>query len=220
MERWSEPVDLYCERIDAAFWAEPVNALTNVGFILAALAAFLRWRGTEPRDWPVLTLIGVTFAVGMGSFAFHTLATRGAVLLDVIPIAAFVYGYFLLALRRFLRLAWMPTLVLLAVFAAFSYGLEAAVPRELLNRSEGYLPSLMAMLTIGFLVRRERPGILAAGGIFAVSLFLRTIDRTVCEAFPLGTHFAWHVLNAFVLYVLLRATIDTPRTIIPAASRP
>jgi Ceramidase len=219
MERWSEPVDLYCERASAAFWAEPVNALTNIGFILAAVAAFVHWRRTQPRDWSALALVAVTFAVGMGSFAFHTFATRGAALLDVIPIAAFVYGYFLLALRRFLQFAWMPALAWLAAFAGASLGLEAALPRGLLNGSEGYLPPLLAMLTIGWLLRRERPDILWAGAIFAVSLFLRTIDRSACEVFPLGTHFAWHLLNAAVLYVLLRATRDGPKALMPAARR-
>ena len=29
-------IDLYCERLDSSFWAEPINALTNVAFIIAA----------------------------------------------------------------------------------------------------------------------------------------------------------------------------------------
>ena len=31
-----EIVDLYCERTSPVFWAEPVNALTNLAFFLAA----------------------------------------------------------------------------------------------------------------------------------------------------------------------------------------
>ena len=30
-------MDLYCERLDPGFWAEPLNAVTNLSFILAAL---------------------------------------------------------------------------------------------------------------------------------------------------------------------------------------
>jgi len=33
---WSAPIDLYCERTDASFWAEPANALTNAAFLIAA----------------------------------------------------------------------------------------------------------------------------------------------------------------------------------------
>ena len=106
---WSTPIDLYCERTDASFWAEPANALTNVAFLIAAVAAFAQWRRQGEcdggRDGPALALIGVVVAVGLGSFAFHTMATRGAMLADVIPIAIFIYGYLLLALRRFLHLS-------------------------------------------------------------------------------------------------------------------
>jgi hypothetical protein len=44
-----------------------------------------------------------------------------------------------------------------------------------------------------------------------VSLALRTADFAVCDAFPPGTHFIWHVLNATVLYVLLRTAIGETR---------
>jgi len=56
----------------------------------------------------------------------------------------------------------------------------------------------------------QRRGILAAAAIFAVSLSFRTVDRMLCGAFPLGTHFVWHLLNAVVLYLLLRTAIRAP----------
>src|SRR6516164_3088695 len=102
---WSTPVSQYCERTDASFWAEPLNAATNAAFLIAAAAAFLMWRRVGGRDRPALALIIVAVAVGLGSFIFHTVATRGAALADVIPIAIFIYGYLLLALRRLLRLS-------------------------------------------------------------------------------------------------------------------
>jgi hypothetical protein len=34
------------------------------------------------------------------------------------------------------------------------------------------------------------------------------MDQAVCAAFPLGTHFIWHLLNAAVLLVLLDAAIS------------
>ena len=41
---WSQPVDLYCERLDPSFWAEPLNAFTNLSFLIAAAIAFVQWR--------------------------------------------------------------------------------------------------------------------------------------------------------------------------------
>ena len=208
---WSTPVDLYCERVDPSFWAEPVNTVSNLAFIIAAVVAYLQWRAHGGRDIPSLLLIVLVFVVGLGSFAFHTLATRGAVLLDIIPIAIFIYGYFFLALRRYLKLSLVIALILLGLFVAASQYLEGLLPRDFLNGSSGYLPALAAMLVIGGLTLRQAvgPQILLAAGLFTVSLFFRAIDQAVCGAFPLGTHFLWHILNAAVLYTLLRAAITT-----------
>ena len=203
---WSEPVNFYCERASAAFWAEPVNALTNAGFLVAALAAFVEWRRAGGRDVPVLALIAVMVLIGLGSFAFHTLATRGAVYLDVIPIAVFIYGYLALALRRFLALGWLPTIAILVGYIALSRLLAHLTPPGTLNGSIDYLPALAALLImLGFVPVTVRRTVALAAAVFVISLAFRTVDRAVCGTFPLGTHFIWHLLNAVVLFVLLRA---------------
>jgi hypothetical protein len=211
---WTTPIDQYCERLDPSFWAEPVNALTNVAFIVAAVMALMAWRRAGESDRAVLALIVVVFAIGLGSFAFHTLATRGARLLDVIPIGVFIYGYFLLALRRMLNVPWVYSVVLLIAFMALSNALAIAVPREVLNGSTGYFPALGALLVIGWLLRDSAHGraMLSAAAIFVVSLALRIVDLDICDALPVGTHFLWHILNAVLLYLLLRGALARNRT--------
>jgi hypothetical protein len=210
---WSRPVDLYCERLDPSFWAEPVNAITNASFLIAAVVAFLQWRRGggqgQSRDWPALALIAVTAAIGIGSFIFHTVATRGAALFDTIPIAVFIYGYLCLALRRFLGLPIWKALGLVAVFAGLSYVESALVPRGTLNGSHAYLPALAALLLVGWLTREPGPRrmLLAAAAVFALSIAFRSIDQALCQALPLGTHFLWHTLNGLVLYLLLRGAL-------------
>jgi hypothetical protein len=218
---WSDPVDLYCERSSAAFWAEPVNALTNAAFLLAAFAAFVQWRRAGGRDLPVLALILVLIAIAFGSFAFHTLATRGAAYLDVIPIAVFIYGFLALALRRFLALPWLATLLALAVFFAVTRILQWLFPPATLNGSLDYVPALAAMLLlVWFVPARIRPAIWLAAAVFTISLVFRTVDQAICGAFPLGTHFVWHVFNAAVLFVLLNAAITHgPRAAAAAGTR-
>src|SRR5262249_16069531 len=117
---WSTPIDLYCERVGPSFWAEPINAVSNFAFLIAAFAAFSLCQRHGKGDTAILALIIVAVAVGLGSFTFHTLATRGAMWLDVIPIGIFIYGYFLLALRRFLKLSWPAALASLIGFMALS----------------------------------------------------------------------------------------------------
>ena len=206
---WSTPIDLYCERVTPSFWAEPVNALSNLAFLIAAYSAFDLWRREGKGDPAILTLIVIVVAVGLGSFAFHTLATRRAMLLDVAPIGLFIYGYFQLALRRFLLLSWPVSLALLAGFVVLSLALASYVPREVLNGSSGYFPALAALIVLGWLSRGHAVGqaMLVAAGLFVVSLIFRIVDLDGCAVWPLGTHFLWHVLNATVLYAVLRGAI-------------
>lgn len=200
----------YCERQTSAFWAEPANALSNLAFVIAAASAFLLWRRRSGADYPALALIIVTTLVGVGSFVFHTVATRGAMLLDVVPIALFIYGYFLLALRRYFRLSMVLATAITLGFAALSF---FATTVDALNGSIGYLPALAALSIFAALLwtrrgqRATAHALAAAALLFAISLVFRTIDRVICPAVPLGAHFLWHMLNACLLWLLLRAAI-------------
>jgi hypothetical protein len=51
-----------------------------------------------------------------------------------------------------------------------------------------------------------------AGIVFALSLTLRSLDGPACHAVPTGLHVFWHLLNAVVLYLLLRAAILRERS--------
>ncbi len=207
---WFEPVRAYCERTDAAFWSEPVNAATNAAFLVAA---FLAAR-IAPGDRPVQILAGVVGVVGIGSFLFHTFANRWSLLADVIPIAIFIYGYFGLALARFFGLspgvAGLATLAFAGAGFGLSPALDALTGRDvaaLTNGSIDYLPAVLALLGVGLALAGRTAwagrAVLVTGGLFLASLAFRTIDAQVCAALPLGTHFLWHSLNALVLYRLL-----------------
>lgn len=65
-------VDGYCERVAPGLWGEPLNSLSNLAFLVAAV---LVWRlAAGDRAGRLLAgLIGLVFAA---STAFHLLATR------------------------------------------------------------------------------------------------------------------------------------------------
>jgi hypothetical protein len=210
---WSEPVDLYCERTDASFWSEPVNAVSNAAFLIAAALALYLWRRGDRKDWPALALIIIVAAVAVGSFVFHTVATRAAIFADVVPIAVFIYGYLLLALRRFLHLRVIVAVAIVAAYAAGAQALSALAPARLLNGSVGYLPALAALIAVALAAREQgtRRSLWLAAVVFAISLAFRTADMALCPEFSLGIHFVWHILNAVVLYGLLRTAIAARR---------
>lgn len=213
---WTAPIDIYCERLSPGFWAEPANALSNLAFIVAAATALAAQRRKGP-DLYVTALIFLVFAIGIGSFLFHTFANRWSSLADVLPITLFIYAYLALALRRFVGLKWPVTIVALAIFLGLTVVIEDML-RPLLSGSAAYAPALLAMVGIGaLLAQRRHPAslyVLAAGGIFLVSLTLRTLDQPLCPAWPVGTHLFWHLLNGATLSTLLFAAIRDAR---PAA---
>ena len=201
----NESVDNYCERIDPSFWSEPTNALTNLAFIIAAVLAVLAWRRSTSRPAGGLFL-GLWIAViGFGSFLFHTFATRWAGAVDTLPILVFILVCLYLALRHYLAL---PIWAAAAAAAAFVPASVVILPvmTPLAGSSAGYLPALFAILAVGFLARGRDVAVsvslLITGIVFFISIGFRMADEPICAAFPLGTHFMWHMLNAVVLYRL------------------
>jgi hypothetical protein len=215
---WSAQVFNYCERgANPAFWAEPLNALSNIAFLIASAAALLFWRRLPRADQgrEELALIAIVGVIGAGSFLFHTLATRWSILADTIPIVVFMLATLAYVLRRLIRL---PVLAVIACLAAFMGTLMLAGQVRCgggacLNGSVGYLPALGMLALTGFILfTRHNPAgsrLLTAAVVFAVSLTLRTFDQTLCpftliaNNWQTGTHALWHMLNALVLYLLL-----------------
>jgi hypothetical protein len=232
MTDWLAPISAYCERSDAGFWAEPVNALSNAAFLVAAGLAAWRLRQGDRFDGPALALSVLVAVVGVGSFLFHTLAVRWSLLADVLPIALFIYGYVLLAMRRYFGLGLAAAIGATLGFAMLNLGLEPALDTvlgratdALTNGSIAYVPAILALVgvAVGLLQpqgcdlgparARAGRGLLGVAALFALSLAVRTLDRAVCPVWPLGTHALWHILNAGVLYALIRIAAEYRRRI-------
>src|SRR5262249_1082519 len=100
-------VDHYCERTSSTLDAEPINALTNGAFLVAAWGAWrLTSRNSSGRatvlNWALILTMAL---VGLGSFLFHTVATRWAEWGDVLPIMLFMLLFFWFILTNFFCLA-------------------------------------------------------------------------------------------------------------------
>ena len=97
---WFTPIDIYCERVGTAFWAEPLNAISNISFILAAIWGWVEARRRDRLDLMTGILILLAAMIGVGSFLFHTYANVWSSLTDVVPIWTFVFLFVLVAMRR------------------------------------------------------------------------------------------------------------------------
>jgi hypothetical protein len=196
-----EPIDAYCERTSAAYWAEPVNALTNLAFLIAAL---VMWRRTE--GLPLARSMCVVLAViGVGSYLFHTHANGLTAAMDVAPILIFILLYIFAATRDLLGLGWRWAAG--AVVAFFPYA-ALIVPvfgwaMPFLGSSAGYAPIPLLILGYAAALWRRAPatarGMTVGAVILCVSLTFRTLDDPLCDVVPFGTHFLWHILNGIML---------------------
>ena len=233
---FGEHVFLYCERgTSEALLAEPVNAASNGAFIIAAAIGLflLIRRPKEEQSGDHFLLVALVFLIGLGSLAFHLFATQATELADVVPIGVFMLVYLGFALNRFLGVPPGWTVLILIGFGALVSvtgelkcwggavgfpGPEVIGATPCLNGSVFYLPALLAMLVVGVLLyergHKAAPYILWAAAIFTLSVTLRSLDMTMCDVVvfdgrKLGTHFAWHILNALALFFLLRASLET-----------
>ena len=194
--------------------------------LLTAFALVRRPSGQ--RGVPEALLVALMFAMGIGSFLFHTYATVWASYADTGPIGVFMLSYLVYALRRLLGLGWVLVGLGLAAFVAalkFAGGVQcqlalvsetAASRGPCLNGTAGYVPAFLAMVAItAALAMARHPAwryLAGASAIFLVSMTFRTLDGELCDqtrlyGYPLGTHFLWHLLNATTLFILAMAAI-------------
>lgn len=201
-----EPVDLYCERFGPGLWAEPLNALTNLAFVIAgvAIAAWLP-RAFAPRAVPLHyhLLASLIALIGVCSAAFHFFATRWAATLDVASIALFIYAFVVCFAHEVLEVRWSLAWIAAPAFWALGVFVMAPFTPDALNGSVDYLPALvgLALIASGLALRRRHGAkwFALAAAAFALSIALRSVDLAWCRNWVWGTHWAWHLLNAAVL---------------------
>lgn len=215
-------VDNYCERLAPGFWGEPLNALTNGAFLIAAALLF-RLLLRQPRRAPVsVWLLPVAIAVvGLCSLAFHTVATRFTGVLDTVSIAVFILIAVIVTVHITWAVPWRWAWLAAPGFVVFALGFTAAVVA--ISGRPGvlgaYLAAMVVLVGFGLSIRRTAPmdsrrfGVLLVwtAALFALSLLLRTLDGPLCADIPVGTHFLWHCLNATVLFLVGYAVIRIER---------
>ncbi len=198
-------IDHYCERAGPGLLAEPFNVLSNLAFVVVAV---LLWRSLargREADVAVRILIALIVAFAIASFAWHSLALPWARRLDIAALLAFQVAWLWVYLRQILGLA--PRHAGLGLLAFALCLLPATSQASGANGLLLYLPTLAVLLALGLHRRRasmRAPNrLLVAAALFAIALALRTVDTPLCASIPVGTHFAWHLLTALVIWLVM-----------------
>ena len=196
----SEPIDIYCERLDIGIWAEPINSVTNIAFILAAIIMWLRCKNLI--EGKILSFL--LFSIGCGSFLFHTYAQTWAALLDVTAILIFILTYIFVANRKFLVWSKMVSFIGVILFFPYQLLLVSILSNiQLFGSSVQYIPVAILIFIYSGLMRKSEPnlsrGLFIGAAILCLSIISRTVDEPLCSILSVGTHFVWHILNAIML---------------------
>src|ERR687896_455158 len=112
-------MDAYCERVGMGLLAEPLNAVSNISFLLAAWAAWVLATRTGTLSAGVRVLIALATSVGIGSILWHTYPVMLTLILDIVPILIFIMWYIWLYARNVIG---MGSLYAVACAAAFLVG--------------------------------------------------------------------------------------------------
>ncbi|MEY3815113.1 MAG: hypothetical protein RJA18_1579 [Pseudomonadota bacterium] len=194
MSTWFNSVDIYCERLDPSFWAEPINAISNLSFIVAG---FFIWRLRSTRSTLMATLM---ILIGLGSFSFHTFANRLTGLLDVLAIALYLVAFAFLIPKQWSRssiLIQMGSILLLIVSIVLAHLLISHLKPALPWIPPGiYLGAWLALLYSNTSAARF---LWLAVIVFPFSLLSRQLDIPLCDSIG-TTHWLWHLLNGLTLY--------------------
>ncbi len=209
----------YCERLGAiGLNAEPFNAISNIAFIIAGIFAFKQCRKLPfGAHIDIYLLCTTLILIGLGSGAWHLQPTDATLMLDIIPITLFINLYLASLLRRKFQMKWRYIACIFALLHKLNYMANSSFAPTTLNGTIFYLPTWLMLVAICAYALKRRLTfaleLVAVSGLWSLSLLFRTIDFAACDEVTIGTHFIgthfiWHLLNAIVLYRLLKILLN------------
>ena len=197
----------YCERIGSGPFGEPLNALSNLAFVIAAVYAARRVRTLPDPGYGIRLLPWLLFLVASGSMLYHTYRSPLTYLLDVLPLAAFLVFSVSLFLRK-IRVNAARAVLAGAAFLGIQVALLILVPNDFLNGSTPYLVAFVFFPPMLSLTSRRYHDLVwnlaLIAGLFTLALVFRTVDLSLCPWLPMGTHFLWHLTAAAAAYYVVR----------------
>ena len=193
----------YCEFVSNFWIHEPLNAITNFGFLIGAYFLYRFVKVNKCNIGLGAILISLMVILGLGSLAWHSYRVVPTLLLDEIPIYIFIIFTFYFLIQSLTR-SHKLTLTISFFSALIYYAIFAYVPG--VNISNGVLKYVFALLIFLILnvliVKKFGSGynFFLPLSIFILAIVFRIVDLYICPIFPVGTHFIWHILIALTMY--------------------
>jgi hypothetical protein len=191
----------YCETLSAsvaAFPIEPANTISNAVIVFFGLASLYLVAKRAPRAYDLYVVCALLIACGIGSGIWHGLRDGVALRWEVQFGLFFLLGLAICWSRRL----WSPIGSLIFVVAfVFAFLFSRQYLGIFNQRWVAVAPAVIlfgSVLATQTVMRSKKAALLglAAMALSLTALGFRTYDLTVCDYFPMGTHWLWHIFNS------------------------
>src|SRR4029077_13613448 len=211
---------VYCETMSAtsaSFPVEPMNTISNGVIVMFGLAGLYFVVKRAPRAVDLYVLCALLVTTGIGSGIWHGFRDSDALFFEVQSGLFFLFAVVFFWARRLWSYGGA------ALFLALFFG-GFTLSREYWDRAVFGIPvqrwvalaPVVIVAGIALIAQTYAYSRRAAvfGGVALssaiVALTLRTIDLSVCAAFPFGTHFLWHSFLSAGGFLGILALIELP----------
>src|SRR5262245_324689 len=151
-----------------------------------------------PRAYDLYIVSALLIACGIGSGLWHGLRDGSALFWEVQAGLFFLFGLAICWSRRL----WPPVGALLFVIAfAFAFLFSRQYLSVFNQRWVAVAPAVIlfgSVLATQTVLRSKKAALLGLGAmaLSLTALGFRTYDLEICDSFPMGTHWLWHMFNS------------------------
>jgi len=208
---------IYAETVPGRFPVEPWNTYSNLIFLILVIY-FSRHTKLDFRRYPLTSVCLPLLLVGfIGGTVFH--ATRSShiwLTLDYMPI----FIICLLAEYYFWRRAGLnpvqiATVIFISILALRLLWASQIFP-SIFKMALSYSILAFSLVLPCLLCSRQKEWLgfrklCAAVLCFTVAISFRSLDKTLLEYFPMGTHFLWHIFGGLSTFFMLSFAMNLER---------
>lgn len=192
---------VYWETGRGIWFAEDVNAISSLFYLIPACVLFVKALKCKPRFWFIILFAApLLFIGGLGSTLYHALRTeRWIMFLDVAPILILTLGIAFYFLYGWLQKLWI-SLFIIILFATLRFACLEFFPLQTAINISYFIIGTLIFIPSFFYARkfyfREISFIILSVLFLGLSLIFRFTDDFQVVSAIHGTHWLWHVFSA------------------------
>ena len=209
LEILKQGMSVYCERGVGLLFTQPANTISNIAIFISAYLAYQFVQTHHIKSLIIRMLPLIVALAGVGSVLWHGMPSLLTSFADLLPLSAFILVSFFFLLGKLLpnkRLVCGIFCLFILIETPFIFGILPSFNGFI----QYFLVFIFGIFVFVGVAKKYHlfPQLIPIIIVFAMALFSRTIDLKICSMFSAGTHFVWHILIGFLLYLIIRFLVE------------